>query len=145
MTAQAAEAAAATLVSKNDLFEQADFVTIHVVFSCRTRGLIGAAELARMKPTARLINTSRGPIVEEQALISVLKNRQIAGAAIDVFDVEPLPPDQGAGQHPGNTTCRLCLAGSLQDLLWIPSRTFGRGSTPVRQLASSSLATKDMT
>jgi phosphoglycerate dehydrogenase-like enzyme len=93
MTPQAAEAAGAILVSKNELFEQADILTIHVVLSSRTRGLIGAAELARMKPTARLINTSRGPIVEEQALISVLKNKQIADAAIDVFDVEPLPPD----------------------------------------------------
>jgi phosphoglycerate dehydrogenase-like enzyme len=93
MTPQAAEAAGATLVSKNQLFEQADILTIHLALSSRTRGLIGAAELARMKPTARLINTSRGPIVEEQALISVLKNKQIAGAAIDVFDVEPLPPD----------------------------------------------------
>jgi phosphoglycerate dehydrogenase-like enzyme len=98
MTPQAAEAVGATLVSKNQLFEQADFLTIHVVFSSRTRGLIGVAELARMKPTARLINTSRGPIVEEQALISVLKNKQIAGAAIDVFDIEPLPPD-----HPFRT------------------------------------------
>ena len=93
MTPQAAEAAGAVLVSKNQLFDQADILTIHLVLSSRTRGLIGAAELARMKPTARLINTSRGPIVEEQALISVLKNKQIAGAAIDVFDVEPLPPD----------------------------------------------------
>jgi phosphoglycerate dehydrogenase-like enzyme len=93
MTPQAAEAAGATLVSKNQLFEQADILTIHLALSSRTLGLIGAAELARMKPTARLINTSRGPIVEEQALISVLKNKQIAGAAIDVFDVEPLPPD----------------------------------------------------
>jgi len=93
MTPQAAEAAGATLVSKNQLFEQADILTIHLALSSRTRGLIGAAELARMKPTARLINTSRGPIVEEQALISLLKNKQIAGAAIDVFDVEPLPPD----------------------------------------------------
>ena len=93
MTPQAAEAAGAILVSKNELFEQADILTIHVVLSSRTRGLIGAAELARMKPTALLINTSRGPIIEEQALISVLKNNQIAGAAIDVFDVEPLPPD----------------------------------------------------
>src|SRR5579872_1542474 len=98
MTPQAAEAAGAILVSKNELFEQADILTIHVVLSSRTRGLIGAAELARMKPTARLINTSRGPIVEEQALISVLKHKQIAGAAIDVFDVEPLPPD-----HPFRT------------------------------------------
>jgi phosphoglycerate dehydrogenase-like enzyme len=93
MTPQAAEAVGATLVSKNQLFEQADFLTIHVVFSSRTRGLIGAAELARMKPTARLVNTSRGPIVEERELISVLKNKQIAGAAIDVFDIEPLPQD----------------------------------------------------
>ena len=93
MTPQAAEAVGATLVSKNQLFEQADFLTIHVVFSSRTRGLIGAAELARMKPTARLVNTSRGPIVEERELIRVLKNKQIAGAAIDVFNIEPLPPD----------------------------------------------------
>src|SRR5580658_6972931 len=92
LTPQAAEAAGATLVSKNQLFERADILTIHLVLSGRTSGLIGAAELARMKPTARLINTSRGPIVEEQALASALKNKQIAGAAIDVFDVEPLPP-----------------------------------------------------
>ena len=92
MTPKAAEAAGAILVSKNELFDQADILTIHVVLSTRTRGLIGAPELARMKPTARLINMSRGPIVEEQALINVLKNKQIAGAAI-VFDVEPLPPD----------------------------------------------------
>ena len=93
MTPQAAEAVGATLVSKKQLFEQADFLTIHVVFSSRTRGLVGAAELARMKPTARLVNTSRGPIVEERELIRVLKNKQIAGAAIDVFDIEPLPQD----------------------------------------------------
>jgi phosphoglycerate dehydrogenase-like enzyme len=93
MTPQAAEAVGATLVSKKQLFEQADFLTIHVVFSSRTRGLVGAAELARMKPTARLVNTSRGPIVEERELIRVLKNKQIAGAAIDVFNIEPLPPD----------------------------------------------------
>ena len=93
MTPQAAEAVGATLVSKNQLFEQADFLTIHVAFSTRTRGLVGAAELARMKPTARLVNTSRGPIVEERELIRVLKNKQIAGAAIDVFNIEPLPPD----------------------------------------------------
>ena len=86
------------MVSKNELFEQADILTIHVVLSGRTRGLIGAAALARMKPTARLINTSRGPTIEEQALTSVLKNKQIAGAAIEVFDVEPLPPD-----HPFRT------------------------------------------
>jgi phosphoglycerate dehydrogenase-like enzyme len=96
--AKAAKAAGALLVSKDQLFERADILTIHLVLSNRTRGLVGAAELARMKPTARLINASRGPIVEEQALISVLKNKQIAGAAIDVFDIEPLPPD-----HPFRT------------------------------------------
>jgi phosphoglycerate dehydrogenase-like enzyme len=92
MTPESAGAAGAILVSKNALFEQADVLTIHVVLSSRTRGLVGAAELQRMKPTARLINASRGPIVDEQALISALRNKQIAGAAIDVFDTEPLPP-----------------------------------------------------
>jgi phosphoglycerate dehydrogenase-like enzyme len=91
MTPEAAQAADAVLVSKNALFEQADILTIHLVLSGRTRSLVGAAELALMKPTARLINTSRGPIVDEQALISALRNKQIAGAAIDVFDIEPLP------------------------------------------------------
>src|SRR5216683_4828928 len=85
MTPEAAKAAGALLVSKGQLFEQADILTIHLILSSRTRGLVGAAELERMKPTAWLINASRGPIVEEQALISVLRNKQIAGAAIDVF------------------------------------------------------------
>ena len=98
LTPETAKAAGAVLVSKDQLFERADILTIHLVLSSRTRGLVGAAELARMKPTARLINASRGPIVEEQALISVKKNKQIAGAAIDVFDVEPLPPS-----HPFRT------------------------------------------
>src|SRR6476660_3570098 len=98
MTHEAAEAVGAILVSKHQLFERADVLTIHVVLSSRTRGLVGAAELERMKPTAWLINASRGPIVEEQALIAVLKNKKIAGAAIDVFDIEPLPPS-----HPFRT------------------------------------------
>jgi len=79
--------------SKDDLFRQSDFITIHVVLSARTRGLIGAAELALMKPTAFLINTSRGPIVDEGALITALRGGKIAGAGLDVFDVEPLPLD----------------------------------------------------
>src|SRR5216683_1196633 len=98
MTPEAAKAAGAILVSKDQLFERADILTIHLVLSNRTRGLVGAAELERMKPTAWLINTSRGPILEEQALISALKNKRIAGAAIDVFDIEPLPPS-----HPFRT------------------------------------------
>ena len=91
LTPEAATAAGATLVSRDQLFEQADILTIHLVLSGRTRGLVGSSELGRMKPTARLINASRGPIVDEQALIGALKNRQIAGAAVDVFDIEPLP------------------------------------------------------
>ena len=98
MTPEVAQAVGALLVSKDELFEQADILTIHLVLSGRTRSLVGAAELALMKPTARLINTSRGPIVDEQALISALRNKQIAGAAIDVFDIEPLP-----ASHPFRT------------------------------------------
>jgi phosphoglycerate dehydrogenase-like enzyme len=98
MTPEAAHAAGAVLVSKDELFEQADILTIHLVLSDRTRSLVGAAELAKMKPTARLINASRGPIVDEQALISAVRNKQIAGAAIDVFDIEPLP-----ASHPFRT------------------------------------------
>jgi phosphoglycerate dehydrogenase-like enzyme len=93
LTLQAAAAAGARLVSKEELLREADVVSIHLVLSKRTAGLIGAPELALMKPSARLVNTSRGPIVVETALIDALTRRQIAGAAIDVFDTEPLPPD----------------------------------------------------
>jgi phosphoglycerate dehydrogenase-like enzyme len=91
LTAERAAEAGATLVTKDELFREADVVSIHLVLSGRTRGLVGAAELALMKPTARLINTSRGPIVVEAGLIAALKDKKIAGAAIDVFDQEPLP------------------------------------------------------
>jgi phosphoglycerate dehydrogenase-like enzyme len=93
LTPEKAEAQGVRLASKDELFRLADIVTIHLVLSRRTRGLIGAAELAAMKPSARLVNTSRGPIVEEAALVEALREGRIAGAAIDVFDVEPLPPD----------------------------------------------------
>jgi phosphoglycerate dehydrogenase-like enzyme len=92
LTADRAAEAGARLVAKDELFQQADVVTIHLVLSGRTRGLVGARELALMKPAARLVNTSRGPIVVETDLISALEGRKIAGAAIDVFDQEPLPP-----------------------------------------------------
>jgi len=91
MTQEVANAAGATLVTKSELFRQADVLTIHLVLSKRTSGLVGTSELAVMKPTAVLINTSRGPIVDEAALINALQSRAIAGAAIDVFDQEPLP------------------------------------------------------
>jgi phosphoglycerate dehydrogenase-like enzyme len=93
LTEDKASAAGATLVDKQTLFREADVVTVHLVLSSRTRGLIGAPEFALMKPTARFVNTSRGPIVDEAALIAALQARRITGAAVDVFDAEPLPAD----------------------------------------------------
>src|ERR1700732_1188397 len=93
LTEEKASAAGATLVDKPTLFREADVVTLHLVLSGRTRGLIGASEFALMKPTARFVNTSRAPIVDDAALIEALQARRIAGAAVDVFDVEPLGPD----------------------------------------------------
>jgi D-3-phosphoglycerate dehydrogenase len=93
LTEEKAKAAGADYVSKGDLFHNADFVTIHLVLSDRSRGLVGAKELGLMKKSAYLINTSRGPIVDEKALIAVLNSKSIAGAGLDVFDVEPLPLD----------------------------------------------------
>jgi phosphoglycerate dehydrogenase-like enzyme len=91
------EAAAAEIgvrpVDKAELFRSADFISVHVQLSARTRGLIGTAELALMKPDAYLVNTSRGPIVDEDALVDALQEGRIAGAALDVYDREPLPPD----------------------------------------------------
>jgi phosphoglycerate dehydrogenase-like enzyme len=79
--------------TKEQLFATADVITIHVVLSQRSRGLVGREDLARMKPTAYLVNTSRGPIIDEAALLDILQQRKIAGAGIDVFSVEPLPID----------------------------------------------------
>lgn len=79
--------------SKEDLLDSSDFVSVHLALGERTRGLIGAAELARMRPTAYLVNTSRAAIVDTDALLAALKAGTIAGAATDVFDVEPLPAD----------------------------------------------------
>jgi D-3-phosphoglycerate dehydrogenase len=80
-------------VEKDELFRQSDFITIHVVLSARSRGLVGAREIGLMKNSAFLINTSRGPIIDEAALIAALRERKIGGAGLDVFDVEPLPLD----------------------------------------------------
>jgi phosphoglycerate dehydrogenase-like enzyme len=93
LTPEKAAAAGARLVSKKELFERADILTIHLVLSSRTRGLVGRPELALMKRSARLVNTSRGPIVDENALVETLRGGRLADAAIDVFDVEPLPPE----------------------------------------------------
>jgi phosphoglycerate dehydrogenase-like enzyme len=88
-----ASTAGAICVDKQTLFREADVVTVHLVLSGRTRGLIGRPEFALMKPKARFVNTSRGPIVDEEALVEALRERRIAGAALDVFDVEPLRAD----------------------------------------------------
>lgn len=93
LTAERAAERGATLVSKDELLARADILSIHLVLSGRSRGLIGHQELNRMKPAAYLINTSRGPIVDEAALIAALRDGTIAGAGLDVFDEEPLPLD----------------------------------------------------
>jgi phosphoglycerate dehydrogenase-like enzyme len=93
LTAERASEHGARRVDKDELFARSDFLSIHLVLSDRSRGLVGARELASMKPTAYLINTSRGPIVDEAALIAALERGGIAGAGLDVFDREPLPAD----------------------------------------------------
>ncbi len=93
LTAEKAAAVGAEHVQKNELFRQSDVLTIHLILSRRSRGLVGAAELALLKPTAWLVNTSRGPIVDDNALTAALREHRLAGAAVDVFDVEPLPAD----------------------------------------------------
>jgi phosphoglycerate dehydrogenase-like enzyme len=91
LTADRAAAVGATLVTKDDLFRRSDILSINVQLSDRTRGLIGTRELGLMKSTAYLINTARGPIVDETALVTALQSGAIAGAGLDVFDQEPLP------------------------------------------------------
>ena len=91
LTRDATDALGVELLSKESLFQTADVVTVHLVLSDRTRGVVGERELRLMKPTALLINTARGPIIDEQALVHALRHSVIAGAALDVFDEEPLP------------------------------------------------------
>jgi phosphoglycerate dehydrogenase-like enzyme len=100
LTTERAQQAGATLVSQDDLFRTADIVTIHSVLSPRTRGLVGARELGLMKPTALLINTSRGPIVDSGAILEALRTGAIAGYGADVYDTEPLPSDHPLRQEP---------------------------------------------
>jgi len=98
LTPQGAAEQGVGYVSKDELMRQSDLLSIHVRLSDRTRGLVGARELAMMRPHAYLINTARGPIVDEAALVEALRARRIAGAAVDVFGTEPLPAD-----HPFRT------------------------------------------
>src|SRR6202022_1054400 len=93
LTAERCKEVGVGYATKEELFSTADIVTVHVVLSERSRGLVGREDLARMKPTSYLVNTARGPIVDEAALLETLQNKKIAGAAVDVFSVEPLPVD----------------------------------------------------
>jgi D-3-phosphoglycerate dehydrogenase len=123
------------------LFSKADVVTIHVVLSQRSRGLVGRDDLSRMKPTAYLVNTSRGPIVDEQALLETLQQKRIAGAAVDVFSVEPLPVDHPFRKldnmvltpHLGYATVDSLRAhyGQMVDAI----DTWLKGGSPLRRLA----------
>ena len=107
LTPEKAEPHGVTAVSKEDLFARADVLSIHLVLSERSRGLVGAAELALMKPGALLVNTSRGPIVDESALVEALRGNKIR-AALDVYDTEPLPAD-----HPLRTLDNAVLTPHL--------------------------------
>jgi phosphoglycerate dehydrogenase-like enzyme len=91
LTRENAQASGAQLVSKAALFREADFLTVHLVLSHKTRGIVGGSELAWMKPSSYLINTSRGPLIEEASLIMALEDKRIAGFAVDAFEQEPLP------------------------------------------------------
>lgn len=108
LDAAKAEAGGAAYASKEDLLRQADIVTIHMQLSERTVGLLGASDLALMKPSAYLVNTSRGPLVDENALIDALRQKRIAGAGLDVFNVEPLPVD-----HPYRSLANVVMTPHL--------------------------------
>jgi len=142
LTAERAAEAGATLVAKDELLARADVVTIHLVLGARTRGLIGARELGLMKSSAYLVNTSRGPIVDEAALVASLRDGKIAGAGLDVFDEEPLPldhpfrklPNTVITPHLGYVTeegYRIFYGHALEDV-----QAFLRGQ-PVRVLKAS--------
>ena len=139
LTAERAAEAGVTLVPKDDLLARSDFVSVHLVLGERTRGLIGARELGLMKRSAYLVNTSRGPIVDEAALIRALQEGTIAGAGLDVFDEEPLPPDHPLRRLPNTViaphlgyvteeTYRIFYGQALDDI-----QAFLRGE-PVRVL-----------
>ena len=141
LTPEKAKEGGTEYVSKEDLFRNADVISIHVVLSDRTRGLVRAKDLGLMKKTAYLINTSRGPIVEEKALIAALTSKSIAGAGLDVFDIEPLPTD-----HPFRKMDNVVLTPHLGYVSEENYRTFYSGvvedirawldGKPVRMLAA---------
>jgi phosphoglycerate dehydrogenase-like enzyme len=108
LTAERCKEVGVGYATKEELFTSADVITIHMVLSDRSRGLVGAADLARMQPTSFIVNSARGPIIDEMALLETLKARKIAGAAVDVFSVEPLPVD-----HPFRKLDNLVLTPHL--------------------------------
>jgi len=108
LTPERCEAAGVGYATREQLFSTADIITVHMVLSQRSRGLVGRDDLQRMKPTAFLVNSARGPIVDEAALLDILRERKIAGAAVDVFSVEPLPTD-----HPFRKLDNLVLTPHL--------------------------------
>ena len=134
LTEEVAAASGVRRVEKEELFRQADIVTLHLILSGRSRGIVSAADLALMKPSAWLINTSRGPLIDEAALIEALGKRRIGGAALDVFDIEPLPADHAfrrldnvlATPHVGfvtEDTYRLFYGDSVENLLaWLAGK-----------------------
>lgn len=145
LTADRAAEGQATLVDKDTLFREADIVSVHLRLSERTRGLVGQREIGMMKRTAYLVNISRGPIVDEPALIAALRERRIAGAALDTFEVEPLPVDHPFLQldntilapHLGYVTeegYRAFYAGIIEDI-----RAYAAGE-PVRVINPEVLA-----
>lgn len=114
LTAERCAETGVTLVGKEELFSRADVLSVHVVLGDRTRSLVGAREIGLMKPTAYLINTSRGPIVDEAALIAALRAGAIAGAGLDVFDQEPLPPGHPLRKLP-NTVLTPHIGGRTRE------------------------------
>jgi phosphoglycerate dehydrogenase-like enzyme len=146
LTPERAAEAGATWVSKHDLFTVSDVVSVHLKLSPRTEGLVGAADLAAMKPSSILINTSRGPIVDQDALVSALASGSIAGAGLDVYDAEPLPaghPLRGAPNtvllpHLGYVT-----EGAYSSMYEqvVEDIAAWRSGSPVRVLAGPTLAT----
>ena len=137
LTAERAAECQAALVDKETLFRESDIASVHLRLSDRTRGLVGAREIGLMKPTAYLVNISRGPIVDEAALVDAMQRRAIAGAALDTFDVEPLPQDHPflkldntiIAPHLGYVTeegYRAFYAGAIEDI-----RAYATGE-PVR-------------
>lgn len=139
--ARCAEVGGVALVDKETLFRESDVVSVHLVLSDRSRGLIGARELGLMKPTAYLVNTARGPILDEKALIEALRADKIAGAGIDVFDVEPLP-----AEHPLRSLPNAVLTGHTGFVVKeLYAKVYGeavediaawRAGTPIRELTA---------